>query len=331
MPQKDLNFVQAINEGLKEEMRRDDHVIILGEEVGAYGGDYKVTEGLMDEFGPERVRDTPISEAAIVGAALGASLVGFRPVAEIMFMDFLTISLDQLMSHASKMRFMSGGQVALPMVVRTQFSLGRGYGAQHSQFFPSLFLQTPGIKVVLPATPKDAKGLIKSSIRENNPVLFIEPGVLYFMSKAPVPEGEYLTPIGKADVKREGTDITIVAYSRTVLDALAAADVLARKGISAEVVDLMSIQPMDYDTVLKSVSKTNRLVIADDSVLTGGVSAEIAAHVVERSFDILDAPIRRVNAPPMPAPYGRELDAQYIVSRDKIVAAVLKLLGRPNA
>jgi len=284
-----------------------------------------VTKGLLEEFGPERVLDTPISEAAIAGTAIGAALMGLRPVAEIMYLDFLTLATDMIITHAAKSRFMSGGQVKLPMVIRTQYSLGRAHGCQHSQFLAACLLQSPGIKVVLPGTPKDAKGLLKSAIRDDDPVLFIESGVLYRL-KGPVPEDEYLIPLGKCDVKREGEDVTIVAVARTVIEALKAADKLAEEGISAEVIDLMTIQPMDYDTIVKSVMKTNRLVIADDSVKTCGISAEVSAYVSEFAFDYLDAPIIRVNSPPLPIPFSPQLEKQYMVDSDKIVDAVKRLV-----
>jgi len=322
---RELSYSEALNEALREEMRRDDRVIVFGEDVGVFGGVYKVTKGLLEEFGPERVRDTPISEAAIVGAAIGAALMGLRPVAEIMYMDFLTITTDQLVTHAAKMRFMSGGQVKLPLVVRTQYSLGRVHGCQHSQFLAPWFLNVPGLKVVLPGTPRDAKGLLKSAIRDDDPVLFVESGVLYRW-RGPVPEEEYLIPIGKAEVKKEGDDLTIVAVARTVRDSLEAADKLAEEGISVEVIDLMTMHPMDWKTIVRSVQKTNRLVIADDSVKTGGISAEIAAKVMEEAFDYLDAPIVRVNSPDLPIPFSPPLERQYMVDPDKIVKAVKRLV-----
>ena len=322
---RELSYAEALNEALREEMRRDDRVIVFGEDVGVLGGVYRVTKGLLEEFGPERVLDTPISEAAIAGTAIGAALMGLRPVAEIMYVDFLTIATDMIITHAAKARFMSGGQVKLPMVIRTQYSLGRAHGCQHSQFLAACFLQSPGIKVVLPGTPRDAKGLLKSAIRDDDPVLFIESGVLY-RSKGPVPEDEYLIPLGKCDVKREGDDVTIVAVARTVGEALKAADRLAEEGVSAEVIDLMTIQPMDYDTIVKSVMKTNRLVIADDSVKTCGISAEVSAYISEFAFDYLDAPIIRVNSPPLPIPFSPQLEKQYMVDADKIVKAVKGLV-----
>jgi pyruvate/2-oxoglutarate/acetoin dehydrogenase E1 component len=331
MAVRELTYVEALNEALREEMRRDDSVIVFGEEVALAGGVYKVTKGLLEEFGPERVRDTPISEVAIVGAAIGAALVGLRPVAEIMFFDFAGIAFDQIVTHASKMRFTSGGQVKLPLVIRTQYSLGRSYGSQHTQFLAASFMQAPGLKIVLPSTPFDAKGLLKSAIRDDDPVLFIESGSLYvnksyYGYRGPVPDEEYLIPIGKADVKREGTDVTVVALSRTVSEAVAAADRLREDGVAVEVVDLRTIQPMDYATVEKSVRKTNRLIVAEDSVKTCGVSAEVAAYIAEYALDALEAPIVRLNSPPMPTPQSASLEREYMVTSDKIVEAVKKLL-----
>jgi pyruvate/2-oxoglutarate/acetoin dehydrogenase E1 component len=331
MAVRELTYVEALNEALREEMRRDDSVIVFGEEVALAGGVYKVTKGLLEEFGPERVRDTPISEVAIVGAAIGAALVGLRPVAEIMFFDFAGIAFDQIVTHASKMRFTSGGQVKLPLVIRTQYSLGRSYGSQHTQFLAASFMQAPGLKIVLPSTPFDAKGLLKSAIRDDDPVLFIESGSLYvnksyYGYRGPVPDEEYLIPIGKADVKREGTDVTVVALSRTVSEAVAAADRLREDGVEVEVVDLRTIQPMDYATVEKSVRKTNRLIVAEDSVKTCGVSAEVAAYIAEYALDALEAPIVRLNSPPMPTPQSASLEREYMVTSDKIVEAVKKRL-----
>jgi pyruvate/2-oxoglutarate/acetoin dehydrogenase E1 component len=331
MAVRELTYVEALNEALREEMRRDNSVIVFGEEVALAGGVYKVTKGLLEEFGPERVRDTPISEVAIVGAAIGAALVGLRPVAEIMFFDFAGIAFDQIVTHASKMRFTSGGQVKLPLVIRTQYSLGRSYGSQHTQFLAASFMQAPGLKIVLPSTPFDAKGLLKSAIRDDDPVLFIESGSLYvnksyYGYRGPVPDEEYLIPIGKAEVKREGTDVTVVALSRTVSEAVAAADRLREDGVGVEVVDLRTIQPMDYATVEKSVRKTNRLIVAEDSVKTCGVSAEVAAYIAEYALDALEAPIVRLNSPPMPTPQSASLEREYMVTSDKIVEAVKKLL-----
>jgi len=322
----ELTYADALREALREEMLRDPRVVLMGEEIGVFEGVYKVTRGLLKEFGPERVRDTPISEAAIAGAAVGAALGGLKPVAEIMYMDFLTICLDQIATNAAKMHFMSGGKLRVPFVLRTQYSLGRVHGAQHSQFFPSIFFQVPGLKVVLPSTPYDAKGLLKAAIREDNPVVFIESGMLYRI-KGPVPDGEYVVPLGQCDVKKTGSDITIVAVSRTVTEALAAAMKLEEQGITADVIDPRTIQPLDLATILESVRKTGRLIIASDDVKCGGIGSEIAAQVVEEAFDSLDAPILRVASPDMPIPFSPSLEQAYMPNAQKIIEAAKKLIG----
>lgn len=321
----ELTYAEAIREALREELLRDPNVFLMGEEIGVFGGAYKVTRGLLEEFGPERIRDTPISEIAIAGAGIGAALTGLHPVIEIMYMDFLTIALDQISTQLAKLRFMSGGQLQAPVVIRTQYSLGRVHGSQHSQFFPSFFLQVPGVKVVLPSTPYDAKGLLKSSVRDGNPVLFIESGVLYH-TRGEVPGEEYLIPLGKADVKKKGKDVTIVATSRTVGEALKAAEKLEGKGISAEVIDPRTIQPLDLETILQSVRQTGRLVIAGDDVKQGGIGAEIAASVQEEAFDYLDAPIQRVGCPPLPVPFSPSLEKAYMPDEEKIATAVQRLV-----
>ena len=312
---------------MREEMIRDPNVILLGEEIGVFNGVYKVTRGLLDEFGPERVRDTPISEAAIAGAAVGLALAGLKPVAEIMYMDFLPICMDQLSTQAAKMRFMSGGQLNVPMVLRTQYSLGRQHGSQHSQFTPAWFLQVPGLKVVLPSDPNDAKGLLKSAIRDPNPVLFVEGGLLY-RTKGPVPEEDYTTPLGKAAVKKKGDDITIVAISRMVGESLSAATKLQDRDISAEVIDVRTLQPLDLDAIVESVKRTSRLVIASDDVKRGGVGAEISASVTEAVFDYLDAPIMRVACPDTPIPFSPQLEQLYMPSAESVIKAVDTVLGR---
>jgi len=324
---RELTYADALREALREEMIRDPNVILLGEEIGVFNGVYRVTRGLLDEFGPERVRDTPISEAAIAGAAVGLALAGLKPVAEIMYMDFLPICMDQLSTQAAKMRFMSGGQLNVPMVLRTQYSLGRQHGSQHSQFTPAWFLQVPGLKVVLPSDPNDAKGLLKSAIRDPNPVLFVEGGLLY-RTKGPVPEEEYTTPLGKAAVKRKGDDITIVAVSRMVGESLSAAKKLEDRDISAEVIDVRTLQPLDLDAIVESVKRTSRLVIASDDVKRGGVGAEISASVTETAFDYLDAPIMRVASPDTPIPFSPQLEQLYMPSAESVVKAVDIVLGR---
>lgn len=323
---REITYAEALREALREEMSRDPNVILLGEEIGVFGGAYKITRGLLDEFGPERVRDTPISETAIAGAAIGLALTGFKPVAEIMYMDFLPICLDQLATQAAKMHFMSGGQLKVPMVLRTQYSLGRQHGSQHSQFFPSLFLQVPGLKVALPGTPYDAKGLLKSAIRDENPVLFVESGVLY-RTKGEVPEEEYTIPLGKAEVKRKGADVTIVGVSRLVGEAMSAAKKLEESGVSAEVIDVRTLQPLDLETIVDSVKRTSRLIVACDDVRTGGVGSEISAAVLESAFDYLDAPIIRVACPETPVPFSPTLEQMYMPNADKIVDAVSQIMG----
>ena len=322
----ELTYADALREALREEMLRDPSVVLMGEEIGIFEGVYKVTRGLLKEFGPQRVMDTPISEAAIAGAAIGAALAGLKPVAEIMYMDFLPIALDQIATQAAKMHFMSGGKLKVPMVLRTQYSLGRVHGAQHSQFFPSMLFQVPGLKVVLPSTPHDAKGLLKAAIRDENPVVFIESGVLY-KAKGPVPDGEYMMPLGQCDVKKSGDDITIVAVSRVVTEALAAAAKLEVQGITAEVIDPRTIQPLDLATILASVKKTGRLIIASDDVRCGGIGSEISAQVIEEAFDSLDAPILRVAAPDMPIPFSPTLEQAYMPNAQKIIEAAKKLIG----
>ena len=322
----ELTYADALREALREEMLRDPSVVLMGEEIGIFEGVYKVTRGLLKEFGPQRVMDTPISEAAIAGAAIGAALAGLKPVAEIMYMDFLPIALDQIATQAAKMHFMSGGKLKVPMVLRTQYSLGRVHGAQHSQFFPSMLFQVPGLKVVLPSTPHDAKGLLKAAIRDENPVVFIESGVLY-KAKGPVPDGEYMIPLGQCDVKKSGDDITIVAVSRVVTEALAAAAKLEAQGIMAEVIDPRTIQPLDLATILASVKKTGRLIIASDDVRCGGIGSEISAQVIEEAFDSLDAPILRVAAPDMPIPFSPTLEQAYMPNAQKIIEAAKKLIG----
>lgn len=322
-----MSYAAALREALREEMRRDPNIVILGEDVGAWGGVFTVTLGLLQEFGPQRVIDTPISEAAIVGAAIGMALAGLRPVAEIMYMDFITIAMDQLITHAAKLRFMSGGKIKLPIVVRTQYGIGRAYGPQHSQFVPSWFLQ-PGLKVVAPSTPADAKGLLKASLREDNPVLFIEAALLYEVT-GPVPEGEHIIPIGVADIKRKGSDVTIIAISRTVHEALKAAEILSEKyNIEAEVVDPRTLYPLDLKTVASSVRKTGRLVVTTYEIRSGSVAADIVSKIVEDpdTFYSLEATPEIISSPDMPVPTPAPLEKLYMVNAEKIVNAVLKIV-----
>jgi pyruvate/2-oxoglutarate/acetoin dehydrogenase E1 component len=323
---RELTYADALREALREEMLRDPNVILLGEEIGVFQGVYKVTRGLLEEFGPERVRDTPISEAAITGAAVGLALAGMKPVAEIMYMDFIPICLDQLATQAAKMSFMSGGQLKVPMVLRTQYSLGRQHGAQHSEFFPSWFFQVPGLKVVLPSDPYDAKGLLKSAIRQQNPVVFVECGLLY-RSRGPVPDEEYTIPLGKAEIKRKGDDVTIVGVSRLVSESLAAAKKLEEQDVSAEVIDIRTMQPLDLETIVESVKRTSRLIVASDDVKSGGVGSEISAAVTEAAFDYLDAPIIRVACPETPIPFSPPLEQQYMPNANKIIEVVGRIMS----
>lgn len=321
-----ITYREAIRLALKEEMERDDRVFVIGEDVGAFGGAMAVTKGLYDTFGAKRMADTPISESAIIGAALGASLTGLKPVAEIMFIDFVGVCMDQIFNQAAKVKYMLGGQVQVPLVIRTQGGAGKGYAAQHSQSLETWFCHIPGLKVVMPATPRDARGLLKSAIRDNNPVVFIEHKVLY-NEKGEVPDQEELIPLGKSDIKREGTDITIVAHSRQVLNSLAAAEILFKeKNISCEVIDLMTISPLDEDTILKSVGKTGRLVTVEEGHENHGIGAEIVARTVAKAFDSLDAEPMRVALPNCPIPFSNKLEEAILPNTKTIIEAVMKII-----
>ncbi len=324
---RELSYAEALREAIREEMLKDQKVIIFGEDIGKYGGAYKVTNGLLEEFGPERVIDTPISEAAIVGFGIGLAIMGFKPIAEIMYMDFIPIATEQILNHAAKMHFMSGGQLKVPLVIRTQYSLGRVHGSQHSQFFPSWFMNIPGLLVALPSTPYDAKGLLKTAIRLEDPVLFIECCLLYHRLKGPVPEEEYFIPFGKADIKREGEDLTIVAISRMVHEALIAAEKLSKEGISIEVIDPRTLNPFDKETIIKSVKKTGRLIIASDDHKRAGVSSEISAIIAEEAIDYLDAPIVRVCSPDIPIPFSPSLEKKFMRNSEDIILAAKKIIG----
>lgn len=323
-----IRYNKAINDALREEMQKDSTVFIAGEDIGNAGGSFGITRGLINEFGPARVIDTPISESAIVGMAVGASSTGMRPVVEIMFMDFIAVCFDQIINQAAKMRYMSGGQMTLPLVIRTQSGAGVNAGPQHSQSLEALLFHIPGIKVVMPSNPYDAKGLLKSAIRDNNPVVFIENKALYGM-KGEVPEEEYTIPIGQAKIVKEGNDVTIVALGQMVNKALAAAETLEKNGISPEIIDPRTISPLDKDTIKQSVKKTGRLIIVHEAVKIGGVGAEIAAMVQEEVFDYLDAPIQRVAAPFTPVPYSIPLENYYLPNENDIIHAVEKIcVGR---
>jgi len=320
----EMTYAEAIRDGMRQEMKRDSNVYLYGEDVGIFGGCFGVTAGLFEEFGPERVIDTPITETAIAGSAVGAAAAGLRPIAEIMFVDFMGVCMDEILNQAAKMRYMFGGKAKLPMVIRTPCGAGFSAAAQHSQTLEAWFTHIPGLKVVMPGTAADGKGLMESAIRDDNPVIFIEHKVL-LGTKGEVPEGEYLVPIGKADIQREGTDVTIVAWSLMMSKALAAAESLAQEGISAEVLDLRSLVPLDKEAILKSVGKTGKLVIVHEAVRTSGFGGEIAAIVADEGFDLLDAPIKRVTAPDTPIPFSPVLESAYIPSEEKIIKAVKEL------
>lgn len=323
-----IRYNRAINEALKEEMMRDSSVFIAGEDVGKAGGSFGITRGLLDQFGPDRVIDTPISESAIVGLAVGASATGLKPIIEIMFMDFIAVCFDPIINQAAKMRYMSGGQMSLPFVMRTQSGAGQNAGPQHSQSLEALLMHIPGLKVVMPSSPYEAKGLLKTAIRDENPVIFIENKVLYGM-KGEVPEEEYLIPFGKANVLLEGTDLTIVAFGQMVQKAYQAAKDLEKEEISVELIDPRTITPLDIDTIKKSVIKTGRLMIVHEAVKVGGVGAEIAAAIQEEVFDYLDAPIMRVAAPFTPVPYSPPLEQYYLPNEEDIIKAAKKIcVGR---
>ena len=321
MAQRQISYREAIAEAIREEMARDEKVFLMGEDVGVLGGAFGATKGLFQEFGEDRVRETPISETAIIGFALGAAMAGMRPIAEIMRVDWMTICMDEIVNQVAKMHYLSGGRPRVAMVIRAATEGGIGLGAQHSQSFESWFVHVPGLKVVMPSTPYDAKGLLKAAIRDSNPVIFLEPGVLYGTS-GPVPAEDYLIPLGKADIKREGKDTTIVVWGTLVLKALNAAQTLANEGIEVEVVDPRSLRPLDIETIIESVKKTGRLVVAHEAMRTCGVGAEIAALVQERAFDYLDAPIQRVAAPDVIIPVNRNLERTVLPQEEHIVRAV---------
>ena len=322
---RQIPYWQAINEALREEMDRDPNVVLFGEDIGKYGGAYGATRGLLDAYGSDRVRDTPISEAAIGGAAVGAAMAGLRPVAEIMYVDFTPLAMDQLANQGAKNRYMFGGKTTVPVVVRTQGGSGRSVAAHHSQSLEALWVHFPGIYVVMPATPYDAKGLLKAAIRNDNPIMFIEHKMLYKL-EGPVPEGEYCVPLGVADVAREGTDVTVVAYSRMRHRALEAADVLSAEGVSVEVIDPRTLKPLDLETIVDSVKRTGRLVGVSEAYRTGSFLSELFTLVAESAFDYLDAPMVRVAAADVPVPMSEPLERAAVPSVESIVAAIRQVL-----
>ncbi len=324
--ERQLTYSDAIREALEEEMVRDPSVVLIGEDIGVDGGSFKVTVGLLDRFGPQRVFDTPVSEDAIVGVGLGAALTGLRPMVEIMFSSFIGCAMEEIYNQVSQIRYMSGGQLKIPLVIRTVNCLGISAAAQHSGRNEAWFIHIPGLKVAIPATPYDAKGLLKASLRGNDPVLFVEHALLYSV-QGPVPKDDYTLPLGEAAVRRVGKDVTIISYSNMVHTCLQAADALAKDGIEAEVIDLRTLVPMDEETILASVRKTNHAVVVSDDSRRGGVGAEIAALVGESAFDHLDAPVRRLAARDVPVPFSPVLEEYIIPHASDIVQAARASLG----
>jgi len=322
-----ITMREALNQAMREEMQRDSSVFLIGEEVGNYQGAYKITQGLIQEFGEWRVRDTPIAEEAIAGVAVGAAFVGMRPIAEMMTFNFSLLALDQIVNHAAKYRYMSGGQIRCPMVMRGPSGAAAQVAAQHSQAFESWYVHVPGLVVAMPSTPRDAKGLLKSAIRDDNPVIFLENEVLYNL-KGEVEEDEFTIPLGLGEVKREGGDVTIVAWSRSTQFALQAAEALAGEGVEAEVVDPRTLRPLDEDVIFESVRKTNRCVVVEEGWRYAGFGAEIADRVQRECFDDLDAPVVRVTAADVPMPYSKMLEKAYLPQPDQIVKAVNQVLYR---
>src|SRR5512139_2487119 len=320
-----ITMREAISQALWEEMERDPKIFILGEEVGMWGGSYAVTKGFYDHFGGERVRDTPIAEAAIIGSAIGSALTGLRPVAELMTINFAFSAMDHIVNEAAKMHYMFNGHFVLPLVIRTVSGGGRQLGATHSQTPDAIFAHFPGLKVVAPGTPEDAKGLLKSAIRSNDPILFIEHATLYQV-RGEVPEGDYTIPIGKSKVQRPGNDVTIVTYSKMLETSTKAADLLAKEGIEAEIVDLRSLRPLDMEPVLESFKKTNRAVIVEEGWRSFGVGSEVASRIYEEAFDYVDAPIKRVAQDEVPLPYNRNLEQMALPQVEDVVNAVKEVL-----
>jgi pyruvate/2-oxoglutarate/acetoin dehydrogenase E1 component len=322
---KEIRYIGCINEAIREEMQRDERVVLIGEDVGRPGGSFGASRGLLERFGPERVIDTPISEAGIMGLAAGAAACGLRPIVEIMFMDFTAVCMDGIVNQIAKMRYMFGSQYSMPVVIRTPAGGGLNAGPQHSQCLEAWFAHVPGLKVVMPATPYDMKGILKSAIRDDNPVIVVENKALHAL-KGEIPEEEYLVPIGRADIKKPGRDVTVVATSRMVHEAMKAAALLSEEKIDIEVLDLISISPWDRDAVFNSVSRTHRLVVAHEAVKQCGIGAEIVASVCEEIMDELDGPVQRVGAPFVPIPFSME--QSYLPNASDVVGAVKRALDR---
>lgn len=322
----ELQLREAVARGLREALDSDDRVILLGEDIGEYGGAYAVTRGLLSDYGPERVRDTPISEAVIVGASVGAAMGGIRPIAEVMTINFTLLAMDQIVNHAAKLRYMSNGQLSVPMVLRTVTGGGGQLGATHSQSLEGWYANVPGLMVATPATPRDALGLLRTAVGMEDPVIFAEHQLLYGL-RGEVPDEPYTIPFGRASVRRRGDDVTLVGYSRMANIAQDAAEILAGRGVEAEVIDLRTLRPLDMQTVLDSVRRTGRALIVEENWRTGGFAAEIAASIQEGAFDDLDGPVGRVGAEEVPFPYNGRLEAAAIPDADRVVSAVASLFG----
>ena len=321
----EIMYREALHRALDEEMQRDALVFLMGETIAERGGSYKVTEGLLKKYGPRRVIDTPIAEASFTGMAIGAALIGCRPVVEILFVDFAMLAMDQIVNQAAKYEFISGGQGRVPMVLRTQGGAGNGLAAQHSQSLEAFFYHVPGLRVVMPSTPRDACGLLKAAIRDDHPVIFIEHKLLY-MTRGPVPDEDYLIPLGQAEVKRPGTDVSLITYSYMTLKCLEAAAALEADGISVEVVDLRSLSPLDKETILASARKTRRVIVVHEAVKRGGVGGDIAAMLMEEAYDDLDGPVMRIAGRNTPIPYNLNIEKACIPSVEEIVAGVLRMV-----
>jgi len=324
---REIEYREAIREAITEEMDRDKKVFLIGEDIGVYGGAFKVYKGLLDKYGPERVINAPISEAAIIGAAIGAALTGYRPIAEIMFIDFAALAMDQIANQAAKIHFMSGGSIDVPLVIRTQGGVGKGLSAQHSQSLESWFYHIPGLKVVMPSTAKDAKGLLKTAVKDNSPVIFIEHKMIYPI-KGPVPEKEYTIPFGKADIKRKGKGVTIFAYADMVLRSLEAAEELERDGVDCEVIDPRTLVPLDIKALINSVKKTGRLVIVSEACRRGSIASDISAIVTDKAFKYLKAPVKIVAGLNTPIPYNLSLEQASIPQKADILKAVKTIIKK---
>jgi len=322
---REITYAEAAIEAIGEEMEKDDRIFYMGEDVGRFGGSYGTTKGLWERFGDDRVKDTPMSEAAMVGYALGAAITGMRPIVEIMFVDLLCLAMDQIVNQVAKIRYMFGGKAKVPLVIRVPFGGLRRAAGQHSQHLEAWFLHTPGLKIVVPSAPHNVKGLLKTAIRENNPVMYLE-HILLYQIRGGVPEGDYTLPIGKAQIKREGKDVTVVSYSLMLHRCLSVAEKLHKQGIEVEVIDLGSLHPLDMETVVASVKKTNRVAIVHQACLTGGVGAEVGIRITEAAFDYLDAPVKRIAAQDVPVPFSPVLEDFVVPTEERIEEGIKGML-----